>query len=144
MSEALLGALRGLRVADPDLGAKPLLAKLREQQPDLGAGTREVREALKALKAEGEATASAAAAAAAAAAGPPPAADEGDAPSTAALSLASAASGCRRIWTKNGRSTQSSSSSTTAAHGLLCRSFQHNELAERMALPKPIVQHSSS
>jgi len=104
----------------------------------------EVREALKALKAEGEATASAAAAAAAAAAGPPPAADEGDAPSTAALSLASAASGCRRIWTKNGRSTQSSSSSTTAAHGLLCRSFQHNELAERMALPKPIVQHSSS
>ena len=39
----------------PDLGQKPLLAKLREQQPDLGAGTREVREALTALKAESEA-----------------------------------------------------------------------------------------
>ena len=43
MSEALLAALRGLHVADPDLGVKPLLAKLREQQPDLGAGTKEVR-----------------------------------------------------------------------------------------------------
>ena len=35
MSEALLEAVRGLHVADPDLGVKPLLAKLREQQPDL-------------------------------------------------------------------------------------------------------------
>ena len=26
-------------VADPDLGVKPLLARLREQQPGLGAGT---------------------------------------------------------------------------------------------------------
>ena len=46
MSETLLEAVRALRVADPDLGLKPLLAKLREQQPDLGAATREVREAL--------------------------------------------------------------------------------------------------
>ena len=52
MSEALLEAVRGLHVADPDLGVKPLLAKLREQQPDLGAGNKEVREALIAVKAE--------------------------------------------------------------------------------------------
>ena len=52
---ALLEAVRALRVAYPDLGVKRLLAKLREQQPDLGAGTREVREALTALKAESEA-----------------------------------------------------------------------------------------
>ena len=44
MSETLLEAVRALRVADPDLGQKPLLAKLREQQPDLGAGTKEVRD----------------------------------------------------------------------------------------------------
>eukprot|EP00964_Phaeocystis_antarctica_P041871 scaffold23974_cov53-Phaeocystis_antarctica.AAC.1 len=69
MSEALLEAVRGLHVADPDLGVKPLLAKLREQQPDLGAGNKEVREALIALKAEGEAKAAAAAADAAATAG---------------------------------------------------------------------------
>eukprot|EP00964_Phaeocystis_antarctica_P152311 scaffold120132_cov48-Phaeocystis_antarctica.AAC.2 len=50
MSEDLLEAVRGLRVADPGLGFKPLLAKLREQQPDLGAATKEVREALKTLK----------------------------------------------------------------------------------------------
>ena len=79
-------------MADPDLGAKPLLAKLREQQPDLGAGTREVREALKALKAESEVTAAAAAAAAVAAV---PATDEGGAPSNAALSLACI--GCFRL-----------------------------------------------
>ena len=48
--DTLLEAVRGLRVADPDLGFKPLLAKLREQQPGLGAATKEVREALKALK----------------------------------------------------------------------------------------------
>ena len=54
--EALLDAVRGLRLAEPDLGFKPLLAKLQEQQPDLGAATKEVREALKALKAESEAT----------------------------------------------------------------------------------------
>ena len=50
MAEALLKAVRGLHVADPDLGVKPLLAKLREQQPGLGAGSKEVREALTALK----------------------------------------------------------------------------------------------
>ena len=53
--DAILEAVRGLRVAEPDLGFKPLLAKLREQQPDLGAATKEVREALAALKAESEA-----------------------------------------------------------------------------------------
>eukprot|EP00964_Phaeocystis_antarctica_P099488 scaffold65336_cov61-Phaeocystis_antarctica.AAC.2 len=42
-SDALLEAVRGLRVAEPDLGFKPLLAKLREQQPDLGAATKELR-----------------------------------------------------------------------------------------------------
>eukprot|EP00964_Phaeocystis_antarctica_P131957 scaffold95962_cov49-Phaeocystis_antarctica.AAC.3 len=46
MADGLLEAVRGLWLADPELGPKPLLAKLREQQPDLGAGTREVREAL--------------------------------------------------------------------------------------------------
>mmetsp|Transcript_36012 Transcript_36012/g.84981 ORF Transcript_36012/g.84981 Transcript_36012/m.84981 type:complete len:83 (+) Transcript_36012:107-355(+) len=49
-SDALLEAVRGLRVAEPDLGFKPLLAKLRAQQPDLGAATKEVREALTVLK----------------------------------------------------------------------------------------------
>ena len=42
-------------MADPDLGTylgfKPLLAKLREQQP-VGAATKEVREALAALNSE--------------------------------------------------------------------------------------------
>ena len=52
MSESLLEAVRGLRVAEPALGFKPLLAKLREQQPDLGAATKEVREALKVLQTE--------------------------------------------------------------------------------------------
>ena len=85
MSDRLLEAVRALRVADPDLGQKPLLAKLREQQPDLGAGTKEVREALAVLKAESEARA----------ATDPPTADEGDAPSPAALSLACI--GCARL-----------------------------------------------
>ena len=70
MSEALLQAVRGLHVADPDLGVKPLLAKLREQQPDLAAGNKEVRETLTVLKAESEATEAAAAASPAAAATP--------------------------------------------------------------------------
>ena len=61
--DTLLEAVRALQVADPDLGQKPLLAKLREQQPDLGAGAKEVREALTALKAENEAKESAALAA---------------------------------------------------------------------------------
>ena len=41
--DALLEAVRGLRVAEPDLGFKPLLAKLREQQPDLGAACKDLR-----------------------------------------------------------------------------------------------------
>ena len=85
--DALLEAVRGLRVAEPDLGFKPLLAKLREQQPDLGAATKEVRVALAALKAESEAAKAAVAA--------PPAANEGGAPSNAALSLACI--GCFRL-----------------------------------------------
>ena len=68
MADGLLEAVRGLRLAEPELGPKPLLAKLREHHPDLGAGNKEVREALTALKAESEATEAAATAA------PPPAA----------------------------------------------------------------------
>eukprot|EP00964_Phaeocystis_antarctica_P160159 scaffold131566_cov51-Phaeocystis_antarctica.AAC.1 len=80
----LTDAVRGLHVADPDLGFKPLLAKLREQQPDLGAGSKEVRKALTALKAESEAALA------------PPTADEGVAPcSHAVLSLACV--GCFRL-----------------------------------------------
>ena len=94
--DALLEAVRGLRVAEPDLGFKPLLAKLREQQPDLGAGTKEVCEVLvKVLKAEGEAKADATAAAAHAAAAAPHAAAHCDAPSNVALSLACI--GCFRL-----------------------------------------------
>ena len=84
--DILLEAVLGLRLADPDLGFKPLLAKLREQQPDLGAATKEVREALKALNAESEATKATIA---------PPAADEGGGPSNVALSLACI--GCARL-----------------------------------------------
>ena len=86
MSEPLLEAVRRLRVTDPDLGVKPLLAKLREQQPDLGAACKEVREALEALKGESKATKAAAA---------PPAAEESGAPLQAALSLACV--GCGRL-----------------------------------------------
>eukprot|EP00964_Phaeocystis_antarctica_P064117 scaffold38548_cov53-Phaeocystis_antarctica.AAC.1 len=102
MSETLLAAVRALRVADPDLGLKPLLAKLREQQPGLGAATREVREALIALKAESKAAKAAAAQPAADEGAPPPAdegaptaADEGGAPLPVALSLACV--GCGRL-----------------------------------------------
>ena len=70
MADGLLEAVRGLWLADPELGVKPLLAKLRAQQLDLRAGTREVREALTALKAESEAGEAAAAAPPAAAAAP--------------------------------------------------------------------------
>ena len=99
MADGLLEAVRGLWLADPELGPKPLLAKLREQQPDLGAGNKEVREALKALKAlkaESEATEAAAATAAPPAATAPPAADEGGAPS-ASLALSLACFGCARL-----------------------------------------------
>ena len=37
---ALLEAVRGLRLDHPELGPKPLLAKLREQRADLGAGNK--------------------------------------------------------------------------------------------------------
>ena len=74
--DCLLEAVRGLRLAHPELGPKPLLAKLREQHPDLGAGNKEVREALAALKAESEATEAAAAAPPATAAPAPPAASD--------------------------------------------------------------------
>ena len=46
---AVIEAVNELRVANPSFGVRPLLAKLREQQPELGAGRKEVREALRAL-----------------------------------------------------------------------------------------------
>ena len=46
---AVVEAVNLLRVANPSFGVRPLLAKLREQQPELGAGRKEVREALRAL-----------------------------------------------------------------------------------------------
>ena len=66
LGDGLLEAVRRLHLAHPELGPKPLLAKLRAQQPDLAAGNKEVREALAALKAaEGRASAARGAAAAA-------------------------------------------------------------------------------
>ena len=50
MADGLLEAVRGLHLAHPELGPKPLLAKLREQQPNLAAGNKEVREALAARR----------------------------------------------------------------------------------------------
>ena len=44
MADGLLEAVRRLWLADPELGPKPLLAKLREQRPDLDAGNKEVRD----------------------------------------------------------------------------------------------------
>ena len=49
MAGGLCEAVRGLRLAYPGLGVKPILAKLREQQPELGAATKDVRKALRAL-----------------------------------------------------------------------------------------------
>ena len=98
MADGLLEAVRGLWLAHPELGPKPLLAKLREQQPDLGAGNKEVREALLVLKAERETTGAAAAPPAAAvppAVATPAAADEGDAPPNVTVSLA--CFGCARL-----------------------------------------------
>ena len=94
MSDALLEAVRGLRLADPELGPKPLLAKLRAQQPDLGAGNKEVREALTTLKVESKATEAAAASPAAAA---PPATSEGGTPLPASLAPSLACFGCARL-----------------------------------------------
>ena len=96
MADGLLEAVRGLRLTNPELGPKPLLAKLREQQPDLGAGTREVREALTALKAEeSEAAKAAAAQPAADENDASPVADESGAPPNVAVSLACV--GCGRL-----------------------------------------------
>jgi len=91
--DGLLEAVRGLHLAHPELGPKPLLAKLRGQQPDLAVGNKDVREALAALKAEESKATEAAAAPAAAAA--PPAAEEGGAPPDVAISLA--CFGCGRL-----------------------------------------------
>ena len=103
MADGLLEAVRGLWLADPELSVKPLLAKLREQQPDLGAATREVHEALISLKAETEA-AKAAPAQPAADEGVPPAADEGGAPPVAGeggappnVAVSLACVGCGRL-----------------------------------------------
>ena len=52
MADGLYEAVRGLWLEYPEIGVKALLAKLREQRPELGAATKEVRKALKALKAE--------------------------------------------------------------------------------------------
>merc|ERR1719162_2256380 len=82
MAETLIAAVRGLRVTEPDLGVKLLVAKLRVQQPGLGAGTKEVREAIRALNAEKEAESEAAKATG------PPAVDERSAPPDVAPSLA--------------------------------------------------------
>jgi tetratricopeptide (TPR) repeat protein len=93
--DCLLEAVRRLRLAHPEIGPKPLLAKLREQHPDLGAGNKEVREALAALKAESEATEAAAAAPPAAAA--PTAAGEDGASPNASLPPSLACFGCARL-----------------------------------------------
>ena len=50
----LLEAVRGLRQAEPKLNSKRLVTKLNEQRPELKAQSKEVREALAALEAEGE------------------------------------------------------------------------------------------
>ena len=69
VSAALLEAVRPLRAAVPALAVERLVARLREQRPELDAGAEQVGEALRALKAEeSEGTANAAA---------PAAADEG-------------------------------------------------------------------
>ena len=96
MADGLLEAVRGLWLADPDLGVKPLLARLREQQPDLGAGNKEVREALTVLRAESRATEAAAAAPPAAAAAAR-LAGEGGAPLPASLAVSLACFGCARL-----------------------------------------------
>ena len=100
MADGLLEAVRGLHLAHPELGPKPLLAKLREQQPDLAAGNKEVREALATLKAEESKPTEAAAAAPTAEAAPPAAAatmaaGEGGAQPDVAISLA--CFGCGRL-----------------------------------------------
>lgn len=51
---AVIEAVNLLRVANPSFGVRPLLAKLREQQPELGASRKKVREALGPLESEEE------------------------------------------------------------------------------------------
>ena len=102
--DALLEAVRGLHLAHPELGPKPLLAKLREQQPGLAAGNKEVREALAALKAE-ESKATEAAAA-------PPAAEEGGAPPNVEISLA-----CLWVWRQWKESTSKETGECTGVTG---------------------------
>ena len=84
----VLEAVRELRVAEPDLGLKPLLAKLREQQPGLGACTKDVRKALTALKAQESSAAARAAALQPTAVDDVPLAEQEGSPPNAALSLA--------------------------------------------------------
>ena len=102
MADDVLEAVRGLHLAHPELGPKPLLVKLREQQPDLAAGNKEVREALAVLKAEERKPTEAAAATAPLAAAPPAAtapstADAGGAPPNASLAPSLACFGCGRL-----------------------------------------------
>jgi len=100
MADSLLEAVRGLHLAHPELGPKPLLAKLREQQPDLAAGNKEVHEALGVLKEEerkaAEPAASQPRAARSLAAAAPPAANPGGAPPNASLAPSLACFGCGR------------------------------------------------
>ena len=82
-ADAILEAVRALRLEEPGLGVKPLVARLREQSPDLGAGAKEVREVLKTLDEER--------AAAEATAAPPPASDASSAGASAGASGGAAA-----------------------------------------------------
>ena len=52
VTAALLEAVRPLRAAAPALAVERLVARLREQRPDLDAGAEQVGEALRALEAE--------------------------------------------------------------------------------------------
>ena len=40
MADDVLEAVRALQLAHPELGPKPLLAKLRQQKPDLAVGNK--------------------------------------------------------------------------------------------------------
>ena len=88
VTAALLEAVRPLRAAVPALAVERLVARLREQRPDLDAGAEQVGEALRALEAEeSEATAAAA----------PAAADEGAGGAPLGVSLACVGCG-RQPW----------------------------------------------
>ena len=52
VAEMQLIALRALRLANTGLGMKPLLAKLRDQQPECELSTKEMREMLRRLDEE--------------------------------------------------------------------------------------------